>query len=150
FAALAGRVQELEQATLQMINSFGPMANGWQNFNAMVTAFASTVGTAADNLGKVVSLFGGLAAETFKVPTGQVMAAFFDGLGAMLNEFKQRSTSWSVEADKDTAALAGFVGTIMDGIGKAVQPLVSLATYKPVSTSTIDTFFDDLGAFLNA
>ncbi len=150
FAGLAGRVTELSNATAQMMAAFGPVAFGWQTFNAMVTAFAGTVGTVADNLSKVVQLFAGLSAETFKVPTGKVMSAFFDGLGMMLNEFKQRSTSWSVEADKDTAALAGFVGSIMDGIGKAVQPLMNLATFKAVPTSVIDAFFDTLGTFLNA
>ena len=65
------------------------------------------------------------------------MYAFFAALDAFIAEFARMSVAWKDRASGQVAEIARNIGTVMSGIGQAVDVVVKVLETKDVDAGTI-------------
>ncbi len=71
-------------------------------------------------------------------PVSAAIDAFFGVLDRVLAEFARRSEEWKGRATEEAAKLAANIGSVMDMVGAAIEPILKMADAQKVQAGQIE------------
>lgn len=105
-----------------------------------VGSMVGSIGAAIEPLVKLVD---------FKRPAIEAIDSFFAALGDFISAFAARSGAWKDQITDEVAKLAANIGVVVDSVGKAVDPLITMLNWKPIDPKSIESFASSVWELLN-
>lgn len=144
FAGLSYILDQVRLRAKDWLAQFGP-----DNPTGDIAGLATTVGTILDGVGKAIAPISSLSSYPQVSTVG--INRFFASLDYFLTTFADRAKDWAARAVTQNAAIATSVGTVMEGVGKAIDPLTkilafvvpdNLAGVSPEAKGALQIFFN--------
>lgn len=133
----------------QALTAFQVRSAAWDAKGMAVAAeHAERAGRVAQALGSGVDVL--VSLQDFQPPTDAAIDGYFTSLTIFLDRFSARAQAWQGLGLEKSAEVSGYVGTVAQGIGSAVDPIMSLRDFQPPGPEIVDVFFSSLDLVVTA
>jgi TP901 family phage tail tape measure protein len=135
-----GVIDTLFEALDGWLEDFNKKAGAWASrANKSTAELAGFIGQTLSGIGHALDPLTRLV--DFKAPTEESIHAFFLALDEVLRVFALRSQEWKDRATPEVAALATNVGTVMEGINKALDPIIKMEAAQKITQEQVEGSF---------